>query len=370
MDVEQYLCELRKLVNIDSDTHNPAGVNAVAGMVAALFDHAGWYCSDIDLSAQTGKGLLISSHPTGQDFDLLLLGHLDTVFPEGTARARPFHVCDGRAYGPGVADMKGGLLSMFWALHTLDAAHRKRLRIAVALNPDEEINSVYSRDWLSGLARNSGCVLVGEAARPDGALINARKGMARYRLNFQGVSAHAGNAPQNGRSAINALAGCIQEINQLCDAQNDTTLNFGSVWGGGAPNVIADQAGTLLEIRFWRNEEYQRVNQALEARCRQPFAPGVTTRLTQEVYMPAMTPSPDTHRLMQLVERAGRAVNQEIRWRETGAVSDANHSAATGTPTLDGFGPIGAGFHSQGEFLEIASVEPRVRLLQNVIAGL
>lgn len=370
MDVEHYLRELRTLVNIDSDTHNPAGVNAVAGVMAGLFSQDGWHCRPVGLSDKTGNGLFISSHSGGNDFDVLLIGHLDTVFPAGTAQQRPFRTHNGRAYGPGVADMKGGLLSLFWALSALDAAHRKRLRIAVALNPDEEINSAYSRGWLSELAGNSRCVLAVEAARQDGALISARKGMARYQFQFQGVSAHAGHAPQNGRSAINALAGCIGEICQLGDAPKGTTLNFGSVWGGGAPNVIAEQAGAQLEVRFWNTEEYERVNRTLTERCRQPFAPGVTTRLTQELYMPAMLPSAGTHKLMERVEHAGRAVNQEIRWRETGAVSDANHSAATGTPTLDGFGPIGAGFHSHGEYLEIASVEPRVRLLQGVIAAL
>lgn len=370
MDVERYLRELRNLVNIDSDTYNQDGVNAVAGAITQLFRQSGWHCRRVELGDAIGQGVLVTSHPAAAQYDLLLLAHMDTVFPAGTAQSRPFHIRNGRAYGPGVADMKGSLMSLFWALHSLEDATRRRLSIAVALSPDEEINAVYSQGWLRELARRSRCVLVCEAARHDGALINARKGLARYQLAFHGVSAHAGQAPENGRSAINALACCIHQLNQVSDLRQDTTLNFGSVWGGEAPNVIAAHAGTQLEIRFWHEDEYRRFDQLLNARCRQPFTPGVTTQIKQEVYMPAMLPTSDTRWLMGLVEHAGRQENLEIGWQEVCAVSDANYTAATGTPTLDGFGPVGAGFHSLGEFLDIASVEPRVRLMQNVISRL
>ncbi|MBJ3814415.1 M20 family metallopeptidase [Shimwellia pseudoproteus] len=370
MNLDNYFAELRQLVNIDCGTQTTQGVAQVAGIMADLWRGEGWHVTTVDLGEQVGPGVLATNKPAASQYDVLLVGHLDTVFPEGTVAQRPFSQDETRAYGPGVSDMKSGLLNILWAIRGLAAEHQQRLSIAVAMNPDEETGSVHSHQWIGELAKQSRVVLVCEAARADGSLVKARKGMAGYRLNFTGVAAHAGNEPEKGRSAITALANAILSINALAKPGLGTTLNLGGVKGGDAANVVAAHASAELDIRFWDNDEYHRVNSQLHTLCEQGFLAGVTTTLTPLTHKPAMAASQDTEKLIALVEQAGEQEGVPISWQAVGGGSDANHTAALGIPTLDGFGPIGAGFHSPAEYLETASIEPRIRLLRRVIATL
>jgi glutamate carboxypeptidase len=370
MNLDHYIEELKTLVNVDCGTQTTAGVATVAGIMQTLWQREGWHAEQVDLGDKVGPGVFVSNRPQAERFDVLLVGHLDTVFAPGTVAERPMSEDDSRLYGPGVSDMKSGLLNILWAMRGLDAADKDRLAIAVAMNPDEETGSVHSHAWIGELAKRSRCVLVCEAARADGSLVKARKGMAGYHLTFSGVAAHAGNDPEKGRSAITALAHAVTAINALTDWDRGTTLNVGVIRGGSAANVVADSAFAELDVRFWENDEYDRVNQALETLCRKGFLEGVTTSLTRVNHKPAMAASEATRQLMQLVEKAGKEEGIAITWQAVGGGSDANHTAALGVPTLDGLGPIGAGFHSPAEWLDKASIEPRIRLLKRVVSML
>jgi len=370
MNLEHYIDELKMLVNVDCGTKTLDGVARVAGIMQRLWQAEGWHTEQIDLGDKVGPGVLVTNTPQADRFDMLLVGHLDTVFAPGTVAQRPLSQDETRLYGPGVSDMKSGLLNILWAMRGLDAADNARLSIAVAMNPDEETGSVYSHHWIGELAKRSRCVLVCEAARADGSLVKARKGMAGYTLEFSGVAAHAGNDPEKGRSAIVALAHSILAINGLTDLARGTTLNVGVISGGSAGNVVADSATAELDVRFWENDECDRVHQALASLCARGFLDGVTTTLTRVNHKPAMAASDGTRALMQLVEKAGSEEGIAITWQAVGGGSDANHTAALGIPTLDGFGPTGAGFHSPAEWLETASIEPRVRLLKRVVSML
>lgn len=307
MNLDRYIEELKSLVNVDCGTQTIAGVAAVAGILESLWQREGWHTGQVNLGEKVGPGLFVSNKPQAEQFDVLLVGHLDTVFAPGTVAERPLSEDDTRLYGPGVSDMKSGLLNILWAMRELDPADKDRLAIAVAMNPDEETGSVYSHEWIGALAQRSRCVLVCEAARADGSLVKARKGMAGYHLTFKGVAAHAGNDPEKGRSAITALANCIVALNALSDGSRGTTLNVGVISGGSAANVVADNAVAELDVRFWENDEYDRVNQALEALCEKGFLDGVTTTLTRVNHKPAMAASVATQALMQQVEAAGKA---------------------------------------------------------------
>jgi len=370
MNIEHYIAELESLVNVDCGTQTVHGVAQVANTLAALWRQEGWHVTEVDLGSAVGPGLLVTNQPQATHYDVLLVGHMDTVFPAGTVAERPMSRDDSRLYGPGVSDMKSGLLNILWAMRELSAADKNRLSIAVAMNPDEETGSVYSDAWLSGLARNARAVLVCEAARADGSLVKARKGLAGYQLTFSGVAAHAGNDPEKGRSAITALANAVIAINALADIPRGTTLNMGVVSGGSASNVVADRATAELDLRYWENSEYDRVHARLEALCAEGFLEGVTTTLTRLNYKPAMAASDGTAALMALVEKAGEAEGIPVSWQAVGGGSDANHIAALGIPTLDGFGPVGAGFHSPAEWLDIASIAPRIRLLKRIVSML
>lgn len=370
MNLEHYIDELKTLVNVDCGTKTLDGVATVAGIMQLFWQAEGWHTEQIDLGDKVGPGVLVTNKPQAEQFDVLLVGHLDTVFAPGTVAQRPLTQDETRLYGPGVSDMKSGLLNILWAMRGLDAADNARLSIAVAMNPDEETGSVYSHEWIGELAKRSRCVLVCEAARADGSLVKARKGMAGYQLTFSGVAAHAGNDPEKGRSAIVALAHSILAINGLADLARGTTLNVGVINGGSAGNVVADSASAELDVRFWENDEYDRVHQQLQALCAQGFLEGVTTSIVRVNHKPAMAASDETRALMQLVEKAGSEEGIAITWQAVGGGSDANHTAALGIPTLDGFGPTGAGFHSPAEWLEIASIEPRIKLLKRVVSML
>ncbi|HGN9372363.1 TPA: M20 family metallopeptidase [Citrobacter pasteurii] len=370
MDVEKYIDELQTLVNIDCGTQTVAGVAHVAAVMRELWQQEGWQTDMVDLGSAVGPALLATNKPHATEYDVLLVGHLDTVFPVGTVAERPMSRDENRLYGPGVSDMKSGLLNIVWAMRTLPAEHQARLSIAVAMNPDEETGSVHSGEWIGGLAKRARCVLVCEAARADGSLVKARKGVGGYQLTFEGIAAHAGNEPEKGRSAITAFAHSVLAINALADITRGTTLNVGVVQGGSAANVVAAKLHAELDVRFWENEEYERVHQALQSLCQQGFLDGVTTTLTRVSHKPAMAASEDTHQLMTLVERAGQEEGVVVTWQAVGGGSDANLTAALGIPTLDGLGPIGAGFHSADEWLDIASIESRIRLLKRIITML
>lgn len=368
MDLNRWTEELRRLVNVDCGTGTLSGVAEVAEIMLSLWEQEGWHSEKVDLGTAVGPGVLVTSKPHASQFDVLLIGHLDTVFPAGTVARRPMSQDDTRIYGPGAADMKSGLLNILWAMRGMEKHDLQRLSIAVAMNPDEETGSVHSHHWLGELAKRSRYVLVCEAARADGSLVNARKGLAGYELTFTGVAAHAGNDPEKGRSAVTALAHSILAINALADSERGTTLNVGVVNGGDAGNIVAPWAKAVVDLRFWENSEDERVNQALYALCEKGFLDGVTTTITQLNHKPAMAINAQTEALMRVVERAGDREEVAISWKAVGGGSDANYTSALGIPTLDGFGPVGAAFHSPAEYLEIASIEPRIRLLKRVVS--
>ncbi|KJF87980.1 M20 family metallopeptidase [Photobacterium phosphoreum] len=364
--LNNYLEELRPLINIDCGTLTVDGIDVVATLMAQKYLDLGWNVKRIDCGI-AGTGLEVRNKPQADHIDVMLIGHMDTVFPVGTAAARPMTHDDERAYGPGVSDMKSGLLSVVYALRDLDPTALNALSICVCMNPDEEIGSLHSETWLKSVAINAKHVLVAEAARADGSLVKARKGMARYRLSFHGKAAHAGNEPQNGRSAITEMAHWILAINAMTDFESGTTLNAGVVSGGAGANIVPDFAEVVVDVRFWDNDEYAAVDAQIRTLTETPFIDGVTITVEREAHKPSMVPSPQTEVLMAQVEAVGKELGIDITWQAVGGGSDANLTAVLGIPTLDGLGPIGAGFHSEDEWLDLASIEPRIRLLQQVL---
>lgn len=363
----QYLQDLAKLVNIDSGSNSPAGVAAVAEFFDQKYRKMGWQVTKQQFDSSVGPCLEITNQ-AGAQFDLLLLGHIDTVFPVGTARERPFTIKDGHAYGPGVNDMKAGALLMYYALrvlHTQAALGDKA--ICVALNSDEEIGSVFSRPWIEKLALKSKYVFVLEPARVNGALVKERKGVGRYQLEFTGVASHSGVDHQKGKSAINELGHWIISLHGLTDYQLGTTVNVGLVSGGTATNVVAEHAQAKVDLRITDMEELQRVDATIRKLAEQPKTPGVKVQVTGGVQRPPMNASDATEKLCALVEEIGKRVNVAVKWAKTGGGSDGNFSAALGTPTIDGLGPIGGGSHSVDEYLVIESIEPRFKLLTELI---
>lgn len=368
--LNDYLAELRPLIDIDCGTYTIDGIKFIADQFEAKFaELAGWQVKRIDCG-KAGVGLEIRNKPEVEQIDVMLIGHMDTVFPVGTAELRPMTTDAEKAYGPGVSDMKSGLLNVVYAMRNLDQAALDKLSICICMNPDEETGSLDSVDWIQATAKQAKNVLVAEAARADGGLVKARKGMARYKLTFSGVAAHAGNEPENGRSAITEMANWIIAVNAMTNFESGTTLNVGIVSGGAGANIVPEHAEAIVDVRFWSNAEYDDVDTELNGLTQRPFIDGVSIQLEREAYKPSMVPSEQTESLMALVEEAADELSIDINWKEVGGGSDANNTAILGVPTLDGLGPIGAGFHSDQEYLLLESIEPRIKMLMRVLEKL
>ncbi|MGF1784932.1 M20 family metallopeptidase [Photobacterium swingsii] len=367
--LENYLEELRPLIDVDCGTLTKEGIEVIANQMEKKYLDMGWFVKRVDCGI-AGTGLEVRNKPDTEQIDVMMIGHMDTVFPVGTVAARPMTTDENRAYGPGVSDMKSGLLNVVYALRNIDKAVTDKLSICICMNPDEEIGSLHSEEWLKSVAVNAKNVLVAEAARADGSLVKARKGMARYRLGFAGKAAHAGNDPQSGRSAITEMANWILAINALTNFETGTTLNVGVVNGGAGANIVPDQAEAVVDVRFWDNDEYAEADAKIRALTETPFVNGVTITVEREAHKPSMVPSEKTEALMALVEKSGEELGIDIKWQEVGGGSDANLTAVLGIPTLDGLGPAGAGFHSADEYLELNTIEPRIKLLIRVLEKL
>ena len=369
-DLEQYLSELKTLINIDCGTYTPEGVTKVADLMTEKYEGIGWQVTCHILDEKVGPALIATNKPAAEQFDVMMIGHLDTVFPAGTVAEWSLTTDGEKAYGPGVADMKAGQLNLFRACASLPADVTDRLSMVVVMNPDEEVGSLFSGDLVKEIAMKSKCVLVGEAARADGSLVKARKGMARYTIEFNGKAAHAGNEPQNGISAISELAHWITTLNKETSFETGTTLNFGTITGGAGSNVVPEYAKTELDIRFWNNDDYTALEKQIAEMEARPFLEGIKINLVREAHKPAFTPGEGGKKLMALIEKSGQDIGLDITWQAVGGGSDANLTGALGIPTVDGLGPIGGSMHSRNEFMVLNSVEERLNLLRNILINL
>jgi glutamate carboxypeptidase len=364
----RYLAELESLVNIDCGSYSPAGVNRVADAVVASLAELGATLERVPHSDET-LGDLVIGRIAGEGPRLLLIGHMDTVFDEGTAADRPFRVDGERALGPGTSDMKGGLLA---GLHAIAALHATGVRPGVTFvaNPDEEIGSPFSTPHIRRLAAEHDVALVLECARANGDIVSSRKGVADLHLRFRGRAAHAGVEPEKGRSAVLAAAHAVVTLHQLNGRWPGVTLNAGVIGGGTRPNVVAAECLVKLDVRGVHNDEFEAAQAEVARVVADPRVAGVTTALERIAFHPPMEPSAANQRLAELAIRLAGELGFELRHTATGGASDANTTSGTGLPTLDGLGPIGGDDHSADEWLDLSSVVPRTALLAALIAGI
>jgi glutamate carboxypeptidase len=295
---------------------------------------------------------------------VLFLAHYDTVFPSEEVRRRPFLSDGRRAYGPGVADMKGGIVTLWEALRLLAAGGWSEFAsLTVIHNADEEIGSPRSRVMIEEEARRADVCFVLEPGRPDGAVVTARKGVGRYTLTVHGKAAHAGAYPQDGASAVVALAHKIVELHALNDYGRGLTVNAIVTEGGTRSNVVPEVARAEIDVRVPAMAQVA----ALEARLWEIAAtehlPRTRGVLEGGLNRPPMEPSPRGQALLALAQGLARALGFPLPATGTGGGSDGNFVAALGVPVLDGLGAVGGGFHSAEEYLEIASLPQRAALL-------
>jgi glutamate carboxypeptidase len=366
-----YLADLERLVNIDCGSYTPAGVNEVATWTASFLAGLGAVIERRpDPAGALGDTVVATFEGrAGAGPRLLLIGHMDTVFPEGTAAERPFRVEDGTAYGPGVTDMKSGLLAGLYALRALrdlaggDVTALPFERIVFVANPDEEIGSPASTPHIREVAASSDACFVLECARANGDFVSSRKGIADLRLRIHGVAAHAGVEPEKGRSAILAGARIVERVHALNGRWPGVTANVGVFQSGTRPNVVPDLAELQVDVRAVTRDSLEAAVAAIDDLAEAPGVPDVTVEVeTMASWLP-MEKLERSGRLADHVVALARRLGFETTDVATGGASDANTTSGMGVPSIDGLGPIGGRDHSPYEYLEIGSIVPRTTLV-------
>lgn len=367
--VPAFLDDLRAIVDIDSGTYHPNGVARVAEYLQPRFEELGF-----QVKLLPGKEMgpqLVTGRPGEGQGRVLLVGHMDTVFPPGEPERRPFRIEDGQAYGPGVFDMKSGLLVGLYALRTLLAAGEAPWgELTFICNSDEEIGSPESHDLIAGAARQVDAALVLEPTHDVARVTTARKGVATYILEIEGVSAHAGVEPAKGRSAIVELAHKVLALHALNGAFDGVTVNVGVARGGERPNVVPDWAYAEIDLRAPDEEAARQIEAAIHEVAARRFVDGTTTRLTGGFQHQPFSRSERGMRLFAIAAAAAADLGITLRGEPTGGGSDGNTTAGVGTPTLDGLGLQGGLAHNPGEFVVVDSIAPRIALLAGLLSRL
>lgn len=359
---------LRRYVECESPSGSPEAIAALVELIARDF---------VALSGRVRLHKLVAHGPALQvDFPgprraprLLLLGHTDTVYPLGTLRDMPWREHRGHLSGPGVFDMKAGIVQALFALKALFASGPLSCTVTLLLVPDEEIGSPASRALTERLALRSSAVLVLEpAAGTEGACKTSRKGIARYTLRIRGVASHAGLDFERGASAIVEAAHQVLAIAALSRPERGLTLNPGLITGGTRPNVIADLAEIVTDVRFLTARQAARVDSEMH-RLR-PCDPRCTLELSGGIERASFERSKSTVKLYRTAAQAAARLGFQLAEASVGGGSDGNLTAALGVPTLDGLGAVGDGAHASHEFVVAREMPRRSALLAELIATL
>ena len=377
IDRARLLERLRALVEVESPSEDKAAVNAAMTLVAGWAETMG---GRVVRHAQREFGDVVELWFGPEGFGpevpiLLLLGHLDTVWPVGTLAAMPWREAadaEGRMrlWGPGVLDMKAGVVM---ALEAVAAAGALRRPVVLLLNPEEEVGSPVSRAHTERLARRAEAVFVLEPAQGlpgsagDAAYKTARKGVGHYRIEVRGVGAHAGVDFQRGHSAVLELGRLLPKIAALTDLSRGLTVNPGVIGGGTRSNVIAAEAWAEVDVRIASEADAAGVETALRGlRCEDA---GCSVMVTGGINRPPMERGAGTVRLFETARSAARGMGVALKEAATGGGSDGNFTAALGVATLDGMGAVGEGAHAAHESVLKEALVERTQLLAGMIAA-
>jgi glutamate carboxypeptidase len=356
------LAGVRTLVEQESPTRDAAATTAVIAKLKTRLDAIGATTT----LHETERGTHLLSRMTfGQSIHagpVLLLGHVDTVWPLATLASRPFRVENGRAFGPGIFDMKSGvevMVAALEAIHALDLQPGREIRLF--LSCDEESGSTTSRDLITAEASDCVAVFVLEPSLPGGKVKTARKGIANYEVIARGVSAHAGLDPEKGVSAISELARQILALHALNDPKEGITVNVGVISGGTLSNVVASEARAEVDVRFRTMAQGEDISRRIESM--QPVQTGAQIEIRGEINRPPLERTPAVAALFDRARSIASQLGFDLGEGSSGGASDGNFTAAQGIPTLDGLGVEGDGAHATHEHIVVADLPRRAALI-------
>ncbi len=359
---------LKEMVNRESPSNDKKSVDACSAFVVKEFAKHG---AKVDRFPQKGIGTLYvarypSPTPKSLTEQILLLTHIDTVWPVGKLHTMPFYVSEDKVFGPGVLDMKASIVMTLFSLKALNELNTlPKKNIAVFINSAEEIGSDASYEIIRNLCKKSSYVLCLEPSLPGGALKIQRKGRLVIRLETNGKAAHAGN-PNQGINAIEELMHQLNRVKEL--EKEETTVNIGLIEGGEKPNIVADTARAVLDVRFWKNEQKEKFMASLKKL--NPVLKGARVKCITESSTPPMEKTEASAELFSRIKEIASSLNMKLSGGKTGGGSDASIASGMGIPTLDGLGPDGDGIHAENEHLLLSSLVERTALLTEILIQL
>ncbi len=357
---------VRQLVEIESPSENKAAVDQLGALLAGRFEKIGGHAK-FHRVQNCGDHLQVD-FAEGKGKPVLLLGHIDTVYPMGTLSTMPCRIADGRLWGPGALDMKSGIALILHALEGLRSWHNDSVPrpVTVLLVSDEEVGSDSSRRITESLARKSAAVLVLEPSYGlKGAVKTARKGVGEYTMRVTGKAAHSGLDFEKGESAIVELAKQITALSKMVDLKRGLTLNVGTVSGGTRSNVIPAEATAVLDVRVAKMKDAAVIDRQLKAL--KPFNRKCRLEVTGGVNRPPMERAAGIVALYKQASEIAKHLGWKLEEASVGGGSDGNFTASLGIPTLDGLGGVGEGAHATHESVVISELPRRAALLADLI---
>ncbi|HEX8663528.1 MAG TPA: M20 family metallopeptidase [Beijerinckiaceae bacterium] len=365
---EAMLALLEEVVNVDSGSYDKAGVDAVGERFRRFFSEHGIETAVIP---NEGFGDAIKAQVPGSggaNRPIVLMGHRDTVFPKGEAARRPFRIADGRAYGPGVADMKAGLVMNAFVLAAYKKFGGAPAPLIGLITSDEEIGSPACRPIIEDTAREARAVLNSEPGRPSGNVVTGRKGGVFMRMEVFGKAAHSGGNFEQGVSAIGELAHKIVALHAITDIPRGTTVNVGLIGGGQSVNTVAPQAECQIDLRYVAPADRADAMARIEEIVARATVPGTTARLEIKGEFKPLVQDEASKALFTTYRAAMGEIGRTVDGEFTGGCADSGFTASVGCPTLCAVGPVGGRAHSPEEYLEVESLVPRAQAMALTIA--
>jgi glutamate carboxypeptidase len=362
---------LQQLVQIDSGTSDLEGLAAMSAILRTELEDLGAKVESVAATTPgVGDNVLATLTGTGKG-RILLIAHMDTVFPHGTVAQRPYKVVGDHGIGPGAGDDKAGIVSAVCALRVLhDLIYRDYARITLLLNSNEETGSVGTRDLIRAKAKQSDAAINLERGVPPDGLEVTRKGSAAITVEIIGRAAHAGLEPEKGRNAIVEASHQALQLGSLADSAKETTVNVTMIQGGNAINVIPDHAVIKADVRAFTPQEFDRVETGLAKLAGDTTVPEVQVKASMTRNFPPWPPSDSTQALLTRAQKLYAEIGLQLVGVPVGSSADVAFAAQTGTPCIDGVAILGGGAHGVDDYADLSSITPRVYLLTRMLMDL
>jgi glutamate carboxypeptidase len=362
---------LQQLVQIDSGTSDVAGLAAMGAILRSELESLGAQVESVSATTpEVGDNVVATLTGTGKG-RILLIAHMDTVFPHGTVAQRPYKVVGDHGIGPGAGDDKAGIVSAVCALRVLhDLNYRDFARITLLLNSNEETGSVGTRDLIRAKAKESDAAINLERGVPPDGLEVTRKGSAAITVEIIGRAAHAGLEPEKGRNAIVEASHQALRLGSLADSAKETTVNVTMIQGGNAINVIPDHAVIRADVRASTPQEFDRVETGLAKLAGDTTVPEVQIKASMTRNFPPWPPSASTQALLTLARKLYAEIGLQLAGVPVGSSADVAFAAQAGTPCIDGVAILGGGAHGVDDYADLSSIAPRVYLLTRMLMDL